>query len=181
VSDQDANGIGPTGTAESQPKRGPGAPRFNQNGFKTGYVAIRRARKTKLRIRQRRIIVEVAARLTEDLGGAESLSEAQRLIVMIVSRQCGRLDKVHRVYDRLMRANPDLLTKPGALHRIDSAIAPMEQRLISNLNVLGLKRTAKVRDIFDWQTGAENGDGENGDGNCQGEGNGPANGVEVVK
>ena len=159
-----------TGVTDERPRRGP--PFGNTNGFTTGTSLLKRAAKAKLRPRHRKIAVEVANRLTEHLGGRENISEAQRIIIAITARQCGRLDKVHRCYDRLLKGNPDLYAKPGALHKIDSMLGPMEQRVVSNLVTLGLKRISKPRDIYSWQSPGE-GDGDGGDnGKADGDGQG---------
>src|SRR5262245_39291686 len=101
-------GTEPLEKVDLPPKRKPGGPVGNMHGIKTGAYLLRRASGPRLHIRQRRVVTEVAARLTDDLGGAENLSEAQRVIIAIVSRQCGRLDKMHRAYDQLMRKHKQL-------------------------------------------------------------------------
>jgi len=164
VPDTNGNGTSSQSREQVQPERPRRGPPFgNSNGFRTGSAVMKRAGRGKFSARQRRLVVDVARRLTDDLGARSELSTAQKLIIGIISKQVGRLDKMHRVHDRLLRDNPELNDKPGALSRIDAVLAPVEQRVISNLNVLGLKRIVKPRDIYDWQHGAENGDGENGD------------------
>src|SRR5262249_55541427 len=127
------------GDSQAQPKKKLGAPFGNRNGFRNGQTYLARAKKRRLRVRQRRIVLEVMSRLTEDIGGSENISEAQRIIVAIVAKQCGRLDKVHRCYDTLMRKHKELQGSPGALHKMDTMLGPMEQRIVSNLRELGLK------------------------------------------
>jgi hypothetical protein len=89
--------------AESlEPKRKRGGQPGNMNGFNSRVTLLKRAAsRGKLRGRQKRIRVEVTARLIDDLGGMQNISEAQRIVVGIIARQFGRLDRKHRCYDTI--------------------------------------------------------------------------------
>jgi hypothetical protein len=148
------------------PKRKRGAQPGNSNGFLTGVTVAaknikRAASRAKLgTVRRRRIASEVTARITDDLGGPEHISEAARVIIAIVSKQCARLDAVHRLYARYAN-EPKLKNNFRALLKLDAMVRPLETAVVANLRELGLKKTPKVKDVYDWQPAGE----ENGNGN----------------
>src|SRR5262245_12495434 len=136
-------------------KHGVGAPKGNQNAFRSGVTLLERAtRRTPGRstTRPRRVAGRVTSALIEGLGGEAQISEQVRVICGITGNQAGRYDRAIRAYENILRRGGERLRKNlVSLGKLDSVLRPLEDSITRNLEKLGLGKVARPRDIFDWQ------------------------------
>jgi hypothetical protein len=122
----------------------------NKAGWRNGVSQLRRAASRRdFRDRQTRIEGEVVRRLTEDMGGAESLSEAQRIVIGIAGQLCGRYDRALKAAGYLIKLGHKKYgpkgISPKSLAELDAQLRPLEYALLNALNTLGLEKRTHTK------------------------------------
>ena len=115
-----------------------GAPKGNKNRETHGIVTLRN--RVKRRVRKGRSFIdrrshsgrnalEAQAGLIEDLGGADHVSTAEKIMCELIGRDLYMLDEVDRRIQHTCKKTPQAKNNPRTLHRLYSYRAP----IVSNI------------------------------------------------
>ena len=134
---------------ESLPLDGPikrkrGAPVGNKNNLQHGAYSqdIERARKRRLRGSAKRLQIETLAAVLADQGNLDDLPMTLQFVCRRFSRRVGRLHRMDRAEDKLIRKNPKLKDNPSALAKLYELSRPLENDAIADAKIIGFVRVA---------------------------------------
>src|SRR5215831_3224598 len=126
-----------------------GAPKGSRNAETHGLVTFRnrmqrRARRSRSIISLRTVsgqnAVAVQVGLTEDLGGLDHLSTAQKVLIELVGRDLYLLDETDQRIVRACKEIPKLKNSPKGMALLYSYRVPIISSISKNLMALGLEK-----------------------------------------
>src|SRR5262245_47768044 len=138
-----------SGDIKSNGKHPGGAPKGSRNHESHGLVTFRnkmhkRAKRGRSIISLRSVsgqnAVAVQAGLTEDLGGLEHLSTAQKVLIELVGRDLYLLDETDQRIIRACKEIPKLKNSPKGMALLYSYRVPIVSNISKNLMALGLEK-----------------------------------------
>jgi hypothetical protein len=140
---------------------GKGAPKGNHYSETHGIVTLRNQikRRTKrgrsfidMRSHSGQNAVAVQSGLIDDLGGANHVTTAEKVLVELVGRDLYLLDEVDQRIIKLCRKHPAAKNNPAAVSKLYSYRVPIVNNLTRSLSALGLARKEvapkSLEDIF---------------------------------
>jgi len=152
-----------TGAIETRPKRKRGGQPGNQSGLKHGLYALQASKARRLRNRGQRIGAEIRDSLITDLGGEQSVSAQQRVLIELVAYDVAAFDQINRAIQRILKKRPAIKENPAGLWKLDSYLRPMMNSAAANVFKLGLEKRVKTLTLQELLMQGDDGEGEQGD------------------